>query len=244
MDELETILTSAEIPFEEAESYFRGKVPLSAKEFYKLADEYRTLAFTVSNYSKAQVLVKFKEALQAAIDGGATLQQFRSDMNQFLTDEGYKGVTPFQAENIFRTNVQTAYNVGHYRGMTDPAVKKLRPYWRYDAVNDQKTRKSHLAMDGKVYPADSPVWDEWYPPNGFKCRCIVTTLSERQVRELGLKVETEVPRAAQLSDGRFVALLPDPNFASNPAKVPFQPDVTQLPPAIRAAYEQAARAAP
>ena len=26
----------------------------------------------------------------------------------------YEGITPYQAENIFRTNIQTAYNVGHY----------------------------------------------------------------------------------------------------------------------------------
>lgn len=244
MDDIESMLTQEAIPYEEAEEYFSGKVPLSAKEFYKLAAEYRTLAFTVSNYTKAQILAKFQAALQSAIDNGTTLEQFRGDMNQFLTSEGYKGLTPFQAENIFRTNVQTAYNVGHYQKMTDPAVKKLRPYWRYDAVNDQHTRKSHLAMDGKVFPADSDVWDEWYPPNGFKCRCFVSTLSERQVREQGITVEDKVPRLDQLGDGRFVTVLPDPLFSTNPAKVPFQPDVSQFPPAIRTAYEREFKGTP
>ena len=88
---------------------------------------------------------------------------------------------------IFRTNIQTAYNVGHYEQMTDPGVMKLRPFWQYDAVNDTHTRPSHLAMDGKVFPADHPVWNTWFPPNGFRCRCTVRTLSKRQVeaREIG-----------------------------------------------------------
>ena len=80
-------------------------------------------------------------------------------MNGFLESEGYEGMTPIQADLIFRTNVQTAYNAGHYEQMSDPAVRQLRPYWQYDAVNDTHTRPSHLAMDGRVYPADSPVWD-------------------------------------------------------------------------------------
>ena len=35
-----------------------------------------------------------------------------------------------QAGLIFRTNIQTAYNVGHYEQMTDPGVMKLRPVWQ------------------------------------------------------------------------------------------------------------------
>ena len=105
-------------------------------------------------------------------------------MNEFLTSEGYEGLDPLQADLIFRTNIQTAYNVGHYEQMTDPGVMKLRPYWQYDAVNDAHTRPSHLAMDGRVFPADSAVWDSWFPPNGFRCRCTVKTLSKRQVEAL------------------------------------------------------------
>ncbi len=108
-------------------------------------------------------------------------------MNGFLEGEGYEGVTPYQAENIFRTNIQTAYNVGHYKQMTEPGVMTLRPYWQYDAVNDSRTRPCHLAMDGRVFTADVPIWDTWFPPNGFKCRCTVRSLSRRQVERRGLR---------------------------------------------------------
>ena len=96
-----------------------------------IAAEYRALAFTVSGYTKAQVLKKFYDELLAALEEGNSLAEFRENMNDFLEAEGYEGITPYQAENIFRTNIQTAYNVGHYKRMTEPGVKELRPYWQY-----------------------------------------------------------------------------------------------------------------
>ena len=122
--------------------------------------------------------------------------------------------------------------------MTEPGVKALRPYWQYDAVNDSKTRPSHLAMDGRVFMADDPIWDTWFPPNGFKCRCTVKTLSKRQMEQRGLTVETEAPRAARLEDGRFVNILPDPQFDTNPAKVRYQPDLTGYPEPLKKAYQE------
>lgn len=126
----------------------------------------------------------------------------------------------------------------HYKQMTEPGVKALRPYWQYDAVNDSKTRPSHLAMDGRVFMADDPIWDTWFPPNGFKCRCTVKTLSKRQMEQRGLTVETEAPRAARLEDGRFVNILPDPQFDTNPAKVRYQPDLTGYPEPLKKAYQE------
>lgn len=219
MDEFTALFSRKDMTFEEAVAYFKERVPVTASRFYQIAAEYRALAFTVSGYTKAQVLKKFYDELLAALEDGNSLAEFRENMNDFLEAEGYEGITPYQAENIFRTNIQMAYNVGHYKRMTEPGVKELRPYWQYDAVNDSKTRPSHLAMDGRVFMADDPIWDTWFPPNGFKCRCTVKTLSKRQMEQRGLTVETEAPRAARLEDGRFVNILPDPQFDTNPAKV-------------------------
>ena len=243
MDDIESIIErNQDFTFEEAVRYFGERVPLTAGQFYKLEEKYRGLAFTVSGYTNIQVLKKFYEELLVAIEDGETMPTFRNRMNSFLEEKGYEGVTPFQADNIFRTNTQTAYQVGHYEQMTDPGVMKLRPYWQYDAVNDSHTRPSHLAMDGRVFPADSPVWDVWYPPNGFRCRCTVRTLSKRQVEQMGLKVEDSVPDRAELSDGRFVNFIaPDPRFSSNPAKVRYEPDLKEYPEQLVKAYEKRQR---
>lgn len=237
MSDIESVFTRKDMTFEEASDYFKERVPVTAAQFYKIAESYRSLAFTVSGYTAAQVLNRFYGELLAAIEEGNTVGEFKANMNGFLEAEGYEGITPLQADNIFRTNVQTAYNVGHYEQMTDPEVMRLRPYWQYDAVEDNATRPSHLAMDGRVFPADAPIWDTWFPPNGFKCRCTVTTLSRRQVEQRGLEVESEQPRAAELGDGRFVNIMPDPQFSTNPAKVRFTPDLKGYPEPLKKAYQ-------
>jgi len=238
MDDINSVITqNQDITFEEAVQYFGDKIPVTAKTFAALENEYQTLAFTVSGYTKFEILNKFHDELLQSIENGETLKSFKDRMNTFLEDKGYEGITNFQADNIFRTNVQTAYQVGHYREMTDPDVLKALPYWQYDAVNDSRTRPSHLAMDGRVFPADSPVWDTWYPPNGYRCRCTVHALSKRQVESRGLTVEQNAPLVAELPDGRFTHVHPDPHFASNPAKTPFSPDLTGYPDSLVRAYQ-------
>jgi len=116
MDEFTALFSRKDMTFEEAVAYFKERVPVTASRFYQIAAEYRTLAFTVSGYTKAQVLKKFYDELLAALEEGNSLAEFRENMNDFLEAEGYEGITPYQAENIFRTNIQTAYNVGHYDG--------------------------------------------------------------------------------------------------------------------------------
>lgn len=227
MTDIDAVLNRKNMTFEEAVAYFKERVPVTASKFYAIAEQYRSLAFTVSGYTKAQILKRFYDEILSALEDGVTLSEFRANMNEFLESEGYEGLDPLQADNIFRTNIQTAYNVGHYEQMTDPAVMKLRPYWQYDAVNDSHTRPSHLLMDGRVYPADSSVWDTWFPPNGFRCRCTVKTLSRRQVEERGLTVETTFPDVA-----------PDPHFSTNPAKVRFKPDLKNYPEPLVKAFKE------
>ncbi|MGN6893494.1 phage head morphogenesis protein, partial [Neisseria sp. P0015.S009] len=76
-----------------------------------------------------------------------------------------------------------AYSAGQYQGYM--ANIDSRPYWMYDAVGDHRTRPAHAAMDGLVYRYDDPFWATFYPPNGYRCRCSVIALSERDMQRDG-----------------------------------------------------------
>lgn len=234
------------LTFDEALKYFGDKLPLSPDDFIQLSDKYKTAAFTVAGYTDVTMVKSFQDELYKAIENGSTMMAFRKEMNSFLDRNGYKGLTPFQTENIFRTNVQTAYSVGHYEQMTDPDVMQARPIWVYDAVNDKRTRPTHLAMDGMAFSADHEIWDTWYPPNGFRCRCTVRSLTKAQAAKRGIEVKTSIPEMASARsfgpsgerlEGPAIPLRPDANFRVNPAKHPYEPDTDKLPSSLKKAFD-------
>lgn len=53
---------------------------------------------------------------------------------------------------------------------------RIFPNWKYVTVNDGKVREEHQALHGLVLPADDPLWDQIWPPNGWKCRCRVAAV--------------------------------------------------------------------
>ena len=89
-------------------------------------------------------------------------------------------------ETIFRTNLHTAYANGHWDSIQ--RTKERRPYLRYAAVMDDRTRPEHRAWHGTVLPVDDPWWETHAPPNGWNCRCRVIAVSERMLQRQGWQV--------------------------------------------------------
>ena len=94
--------------------------------------------------------------------------------------------SPHRLETIFRTNLRTAYANGHWDSIE--RLKERRPYLRYTAVMDGRTRPEHRAWHGTILPIDDEWWQTHAPPNGWMCRCRVVSLSEGQMSRAGWKV--------------------------------------------------------
>lgn len=223
--------------FKEAATFLKKKKPLSSTEYKVLDEECRARAFTVSGYTSLEVLQKFLNELAVACEDGKTKKDFMDAMSDFLERNGYEGLNPFNADVIFRTNMQAAYNAGHYKSMTDPTTKKLRPFWKYVTAGDGKVRESHALMDGRVYAADDPIWDIWYPPNGFRCRCSVVSLTKSQVERSGVEVSREIPYDLDYSTGEMIYRFPDKGFSSNPAKDMWKPDLSGVDERLKRAFK-------
>ena len=99
--------------------------------------------------------------------------------------------------------MQSAYQHGRYVQQTHPEVLEALPFWQYRTIGDSRVRDSHKAMDGKIWPANHPVWDIWYPENGFGCRCRVDELSRSEAEAEG--ISEEMPKEQ-----------PDEGFAHSP----------------------------
>jgi SPP1 gp7 family putative phage head morphogenesis protein len=207
------------LPPKEAIAYWKGKVPVSGTEYKQMSDAARTRAFAVSSLARADQVATMQHAIGKAIADGETFNDFKKRVADVAKNAQLR---PWQLANIYRTNVQSAYMAGRYAQMK--RVTKSRPYWRYVAVGDRRTRPDHLALHGKVYPHDHEFWDSFYPPNGFACRCSVQTLSDFQMRKRGLKPETDMPdivHAKHPTTGEPLPPVrpkPDAGFATNVGK--------------------------
>lgn len=207
------------LSIEEAEEFWSTKIAFGPGEFAALSDDAKVKAFAVAGIAKGDELATVFASLQRAINDGISYGEFQKECRDIFERRGWTGKMAWRVDNIFRTNIQTAYQLGRYKQMSENV--KDRPYWMYDAVNDKRTRPTHSAVDGKVYPADHEFWNNWYPPNGFRCRCGVISYSKAQIESRGLDVEEEdITGTPLLPPGAIkpVPLLPDTGFDHHPGK--------------------------
>ena len=176
-------------------AFWKQRAKLTDEEAKALGEEVKHRAFYVTGLAKQDLVQLVSDGIEEALKNGETLADFKKRIAAAIQAQGWHD---YRVENIFRTNMQVAYSAGRYKKMQ--AVKASRPYWQYIAVMDKRVRPSHAILHEKVYPADHEFWSSNYPPNGFRCRCGVRTLSARQVKKQGLTVETEMPKADMWTD--------------------------------------------
>lgn len=207
------------VPPDAAVEFWKWRAKLTDAEAQALGESAKHRAFYVTGLAHHDLVQLVSDGLEDALKNGETLADFKTRIMTAIQTQGWHD---YRIENIFRTNLQTAYAAGRYKKMQ--AVKASRPYWQYLAVMDRRVRPSHAILDGKVYPADHEFWATHYPPNGFRCRCGVRTLSQRQVDTLGLPVEKEMPQAGAWTDPKtgmeYFVHFPgaDKGFRNNPGK--------------------------
>lgn len=200
---------------EKAIEYWKSLSLMTAEQAKKLDAGARARAYYVSCLKEMDEIALVHTAIGEALEHGSTFDVFRERIARV-------GLPDYLAKTIFTTNLQTAYSAGRYAKMQ--AVKKARPYWRYLTLGDNRVRPSHAVLNGMVFPADHPFWNENHPPNGFRCRCGVQTLSERQVEREKLTIQKEMPGDMMWTDPKtgmeYHVARPgaDDGFRNNPGR--------------------------
>jgi uncharacterized protein with gpF-like domain len=212
------------ISFPEALDYLSEKTNLDTDTYIEGQGIVQDVAFTVAA-AKGQLLQDIRDAMDRSISNGESVDKFLVRFNNiaasYTDDWPLKGGNSWRGALIYQQNIRQAYNAGRYAQMTDPDVMKLRPYWRWRHGDSDAPRLTHLALDGKVFPADSL---PFFPPAGFNCSCSVFSLSQRDVDRKGLEVEDlsigQDLEVVDPSNGakRTVKLQPDKGFDRIPGK--------------------------
>ena len=181
------LLSSGLSSTDAAIAWFRKRIPIPDAELAELDENAARSAFWVAGVSQLRMVNDIFDALDVALDVGSTLEDFKASVSDKLT-RAWGSEQPHRVETIFRTNIQRAYMAGRLREMQDPAVKRLRPLLRYDAIMDEAVCPICDGCDETVLPQDDDFWADHTPPLHHQCRCTLVSLAEDDVEpgEVGL----------------------------------------------------------
>jgi uncharacterized protein with gpF-like domain len=160
-------------------------------------------AFTVAKSAGFDILDDIYRAVLEAQEGKINYKTFVSELTDILQAKGWWGrqdaLDPKTGETktaqlgsarrlniIYETNLRTAEAAGRWTQME--ALKKERPFLRYVCMNLPTSRAEHMAWHGTILHKDDPFWNTHYPPNGWRCRCYVLELSEKDLKRYNWSV--------------------------------------------------------
>jgi hypothetical protein len=130
-----------------------------------------------------QNIFKFSGAKDAAM---------LEEINRLLTKDGKLANWPDFKEAVLKLNNkyninylqaewQTARHSGYMANLWQEYLDNanLFPNLKYKTQEDERVRLEHELLNNTIAPITSPFWDEFYPPNGWRCRCYVVQTAEK-----------------------------------------------------------------
>lgn len=173
---------------------------MNKRRFQELTDQAKRQAFTIAGVEQERIMAQVQAAIAAAIQPGVTIKEIEQAARDAFRTYGVTWQTPFHAETVFRTNIQSALHDARWEMLHDPQINAQVAFLEYEAMEDSRVRASHRMMDGVIRPIDDPVWQTWWPPNGYNCRCRVRAISQDEAQRRSLSQTIDLP-PAQPDDG-------------------------------------------
>lgn len=223
----------------DAIAFLEAKQPKTTVAWSEMMHEEHAASFTVAKVAKLDLLADIQASLVKAQDEGMPFAQWQAEIEPTLVNAGWMGLVtdekltgtekpvfigPRRLRTIYDTNLRMSRAKGQWDRIQK--VKAKRPFLRYSAVMDSRTRPQHAAWHGTILPVDHPFWLTHFPPCGWHCRCTAQQLSQRDLDHRGWTVtpDAKVPDLTAnvpfyrkgSSVPMFVPRGVDPGFAYNP----------------------------
>ena len=222
-----------QLPFAEQVDFLKQKVNLPTKSYKDMNARQHDRAFVVAGAMKADLLNDLHAAVNKAVSEGKSAKWFQDNFMSIVAKQGWSDFTgddskegrAWRARVIYQTNMRTSHAAGRYKQMTDPAVLKARPYWRYRHNSVEHPRINHQRLNNLVLLADDPFWKRNFTPNGYGCQCTIDAINERQLKAMGKDKPDTAPDFEIDNDG----------FDSIPG-ASWHPDLEKYPPSIAKQY--------
>lgn len=195
MADAATLAAYGSLPFAEQNAFFRRKLNLPTQGWTDLYTAEHDWAFVVAGANRNEIVTDFRAAVEKAIEGGGTLEDFRKDFDRIVARHGwdYHGGRNWRSKVIYETNLATSHAAGRWEQL------QAAPFWQYvhsDWV--QHPRAQHVAFDGLVIERGSPWWGRYFPPNGWGCQCSVKGLWPQDLLRMGKSGPDRAPDMAMV----------------------------------------------
>lgn len=225
-------------PPPEVSRFFANKGLQPSFSWADVEPEEHAVAFAVAKAGTVDVLSTIRDEVQRAIDDGLPFREFQRNLQPRLEKLGWWGFgealdprdgqrraarlgTPRRLRTIFDANLRSARAAGQWERIQ--RTKDALPYLEYRLGPSERHRPHHEAKQGLVLPADDPFWSQWYPPNGWGCKCWVRQLTEAEAQERGISDSPPVPTREwtnrRTGEIKQVPVGIDPGWERNPGRV-------------------------
>ena len=119
-------------------------------------------------FSGMKTFHELNEAFPSLLDENGNRKPFEQFLNDVQSIDSTYNRNYLRAEyNFVQASAQMAAKWEGF--MQDGDRYNLQ----YRTAGDDKVRPEHAALDRVTLPITDPFWEEYYPPNGWNCRCTV-----------------------------------------------------------------------
>lgn len=213
--DVEFSLDEGDLTFAKAIEVLGNAVPLSREEYDLLSAQLRFRAFTSARLTTIDAINKARTYLVSALEEGKSMVDFIDSLgaDELLQKTGF-GKDPWYWENVYRTNIQTAYNTG--RMMSFEQNEPL--FLEFIGIDDSRQTEICIKRNNIIRDYHDPFWGTNIPPLHYSCRSTVRGIYGEEAEVLGLKAKDlpdliEDPQKGfgtnPINSGSFWQLTPD-----------------------------------
>ncbi|MEY8684855.1 phage minor head protein [Bacteroides sp. AN502(2024)] len=129
-------------------------------------------------FSGMKTFHELNEAFPSLLDENGKRKPFERFLNDVRKiDETYNSNYLRAEYNFVQSSAEMAAKWEQFAEDGD------RYYLQYRTAHDGKVRPEHAALHGVTLPMSDPFWEEFYPPNGWNCRCTVVQVRKSKYPE-------------------------------------------------------------
>lgn len=205
-----TLSPTAEL--DEAIAWMKRRVPVSPSELEKVKLAARRTGFWMADVATKARAGRIQKSLEDAMAHGMTFETWKRN-NKNLLARLPRGVL----QTTYRNWIQTSHNAAKVNYLSNPQVKKRRPYWKFEAILDGNTTQVCQACDGTVLESGHDWFLTHTPPLHHNCRSTIIGLTKTKGEAVARK---RAPGSARTA--------PDDGFGAQ-VKEPWEPSTKGVP---------------